>query len=51
MAEHPLFQRVERHRRRTGKVRDSIVTMAHGGGGKASHGGKPGKGKGKKRGR
>jgi hydrogenase expression/formation protein HypE len=35
VAEHPLFQRVERHRRRTGKVRDSIVTMAHGGGGKA----------------
>jgi hydrogenase expression/formation protein HypE len=35
VAEHPLFQRVERHRRRTGKVRGSVVTMAHGGGGKA----------------
>lgn len=35
MAEHPLFQRIERHRRRTGKVRDSVVSQAHGGGGKA----------------
>ncbi len=34
MAEHPLFQRIER-RRRKGKVRESVVIQAHGGGGKA----------------
>jgi hydrogenase expression/formation protein HypE len=35
VAEHPLFQRVERKRRRNGKVRESVVVQAHGGGGKA----------------
>ncbi|MFO0585972.1 MAG: hydrogenase expression/formation protein HypE [Polyangiaceae bacterium] len=34
MAEHPLFQKIER-RRRAGKVRESVVIQAHGGGGKA----------------
>ncbi|MCB9641595.1 MAG: hydrogenase expression/formation protein HypE [Myxococcales bacterium] len=33
--EHPLFQRIEGVRQRTGRVRDPIVTQAHGGGGKA----------------
>lgn len=33
--QHPLFQRVERVRRHTGKVRGETVTLAHGGGGKA----------------
>jgi hydrogenase expression/formation protein HypE len=32
---HPLLERVERHRRRAGRVRDDVVVMAHGGGGKA----------------
>ncbi|MEN0062168.1 MAG: hydrogenase expression/formation protein HypE [Myxococcota bacterium] len=35
MSEHPLFQRIERFRRRSGRVREDVVTMAHGGGGKA----------------
>jgi hydrogenase expression/formation protein HypE len=35
MAEHPLFERVERRRRAAGKVKDTTITMAHGGGGKA----------------
>lgn len=35
MAEHPRFERVERHRRGGGKVRESVVCQAHGGGGKA----------------
>src|SRR6516165_2538259 len=34
-ARHPLFQRVERARRRPGKVRGEMVTLAHGAGGKA----------------
>ncbi len=34
-AEHPLFQRIERFRRRSGRVQDEIVTLAHGGGGRA----------------
>ena len=34
-AEHPLLQRVERFRRRAGRVREEVVVMAHGGGGKA----------------
>ena len=33
--QHPLFQRIERARRRPGKVRGEFVTLAHGGGGKA----------------
>ncbi|NVB40869.1 hydrogenase expression/formation protein HypE [Pseudenhygromyxa sp. WMMC2535] len=33
--EHPLFQRIERWRRRAGRVRDEVVVAAHGGGGKA----------------
>lgn len=33
--QHPLFQRVERVRRKPGKVRGDTVTLAHGGGGKA----------------
>ena len=32
---HPLFQRVERFRRRAGRVREDVIVMAHGGGGKA----------------
>tara|TARA_B100000609_G_scaffold195018_1_gene188431 strand:+ start:1042 stop:2142 length:1101 start_codon:yes stop_codon:yes gene_type:complete len=32
---HPLFERVERFRRRSGRVRDKVVVQAHGGGGKA----------------
>lgn len=32
---HPLFQRVERFRRRSGRVRDAVIDQAHGGGGKA----------------
>lgn len=32
---HPLFQRIERHRRRAGRVREDIITTAHGGGGRA----------------
>jgi len=34
-AAHPLFQRVERFRRRAGRVREDVIVMAHGGGGKA----------------
>lgn len=34
-AEHPLFQRIEKFRRRDGKVRGERVDIAHGGGGKA----------------
>lgn len=33
--EHPLFVRVEKWRRRAGRVRDDVVVAAHGGGGKA----------------
>jgi len=33
--QHPLFQKIERARRRPSKVRDSTVTLAHGSGGKA----------------
>jgi len=33
--QHPLFQRIEKFRRRAGKVRDDVVTQAHGSGGKA----------------
>jgi len=33
--EHPLFVRVEKWRRRAGRVRDEVVVAAHGGGGKA----------------
>lgn len=35
MSTHPLFQRIERFRRRGGKVTDEIVQQAHGGGGRA----------------
>lgn len=31
----PLFQRMERHRRRSGRLRDDKIQVAHGGGGKA----------------
>ena len=34
-AEHPLFKRIEKFRRRDGKVRGERVDIAHGGGGKA----------------
>lgn len=30
-----LFERIERHRRRPTKVRDEVITQAHGSGGKA----------------
>jgi hydrogenase expression/formation protein HypE len=33
--QHPLFQKVERVRRRRAKVRDATITLAHGSGGKA----------------
>lgn len=33
----PLFQRVERARRRKTKIRDTHITLAHGSGGKAMH--------------
>src|SRR5690349_12871833 len=33
----PLFQRVERARRRKPKVKDTQITLAHGSGGKAMH--------------
>lgn len=33
--EHPLFERVEKFRRRAGKVSAPVIDMAHGGGGKA----------------
>jgi hydrogenase expression/formation protein HypE len=32
---HPLFTRIERFRRRAGRVRDTHIIQAHGGGGKA----------------
>lgn len=32
---HPLFARIEKFRRRSGRVRDEVVVEAHGGGGKA----------------
>ena len=35
MSDHPLFQRIERHRRRLGRVEDEIIQVAHGGGGRA----------------
>lgn len=34
-AQHPLFRKIERSRRRSGKVRGSHIDLAHGGGGKA----------------
>jgi hydrogenase expression/formation protein HypE len=34
-AEHPLFQKLEKVRRRPAKIRDKTVTLAHGSGGKA----------------
>ncbi|MEL7034160.1 MAG: hydrogenase expression/formation protein HypE [Cyanobacteria bacterium J06592_8] len=34
-AEHPLFKKVEKVRRRPAKVRDTTITLAHGSGGKA----------------
>src|ERR1700741_1150577 len=33
----PLFERVERARRRKHKIRDTHVTLAHGSGGRAMH--------------
>ncbi len=33
--EHPLFARIERFRRRAGRLRQARITLAHGGGGKA----------------
>ncbi|MGF1510894.1 MAG: hydrogenase expression/formation protein HypE [Myxococcota bacterium] len=33
--QHPLFERIERHRRRAGRLREDVVVQAHGGGGKA----------------
>ncbi|MEL6342424.1 MAG: hydrogenase expression/formation protein HypE [Myxococcota bacterium] len=33
--EHPLFQRIEKFRRRLGRVRSDVITSAHGGGGRA----------------
>ncbi|MEM9695303.1 MAG: hydrogenase expression/formation protein HypE [Myxococcota bacterium] len=33
--DHPLFQRIEKRRRKQGRVRDEVVVSAHGGGGKA----------------
>lgn len=33
--DHPLFQRIEKRRRRAGRVRDDVIVLAHGGGGKA----------------
>ncbi len=35
VAKSPLFERMEKHRRRAGRVRDDVVVLAHGGGGKA----------------
>ncbi len=34
---NPLFERVERARRRTKKIRDTHITLAHGSGGRAMH--------------
>lgn len=34
-SDHPLFQRVEKFRRRAGRVKDEVVAQAHGGGGRA----------------
>jgi hydrogenase expression/formation protein HypE len=34
-ADHPLFQRIEKHRRRAGRLREKVIVQAHGGGGKA----------------
>jgi hydrogenase expression/formation protein HypE len=33
--DHPLWQRVERFRQRAGRVRETVIVQAHGGGGKA----------------
>ncbi|MEM1022933.1 MAG: hydrogenase expression/formation protein HypE [Myxococcota bacterium] len=33
--DHPLFQRIEKHRRRSGRLREKVIVQAHGGGGKA----------------
>lgn len=33
--DHPLFQRIERRRRKAGRVREDVIVTAHGGGGKA----------------
>ncbi|MEQ1565159.1 MAG: hydrogenase expression/formation protein HypE [Myxococcota bacterium] len=35
MSDHPLFRRIEKHRRRSGRVEDEFVQRAHGGGGRA----------------
>ena len=34
-SDHPLFARIERFRRKSGRVRQDVVVSAHGGGGKA----------------
>ena len=34
-SQHPLFQKAEKFRRRSAKVRDTSITLAHGSGGKA----------------
>jgi hypothetical protein len=34
---NPLFERVERARRRTRKIRETHITLAHGSGGRAMH--------------
>ncbi|MEM6926589.1 MAG: AIR synthase related protein, partial [Myxococcota bacterium] len=34
-ADHPLFARIEKFRRKSGRVRQDVVVSAHGGGGKA----------------
>ena len=33
--DHPLFQKTEARRRRAGRLRDTVIVQAHGGGGKA----------------
>lgn len=35
MSDHPMFERIEKRRRRAAKVRSEVVDGAHGGGGKA----------------
>lgn len=35
MSHDPLFQRIESYRRRAGRVREDVITQAHGGGGRA----------------
>lgn len=34
-SDNPLFQRIEKRRRRAGRLRESVIVQAHGGGGKA----------------